>query len=142
MGCGKTVCIGWCVLVMWDSLEGENGKMSASGSANSTIFTTDSAKTVKKKINKYAFSGGQATIEEHRKLGGNPDIDVSFQWLHMMFEPDDAKLEEIRQNYISGHLLSGELKAILIEKVTTFLKKHQEKREKARDLLDQYLVKD
>jgi hypothetical protein len=50
---------------------------------------------VKKKINKYAFSGGQATIEEHRKLGGNPDIDISFQWLRQFFEPDDAKWETL-----------------------------------------------
>ena len=43
----------------------------------SSIFFTDAPKTVRKKIMKYAFSGGQATIEEHRKLGGNPDVDVS-----------------------------------------------------------------
>jgi tryptophanyl-tRNA synthetase len=35
----------------------------------SAIFCTDSPNMIKKKINKYAFSGGQATVEEHRKLG-------------------------------------------------------------------------
>ena len=44
--------------------------MSASNE-NETIYTTDSSETVKKKINKYAFSGGQPDIEEHRKKGGN-----------------------------------------------------------------------
>lgn len=122
-------------------LYGEKGKMSASD-PNSTIYTTDSAKVVKKKINKYAFSGGRDTIEEHRKFGGNPDIDISFQWLRMMFEPDDQKLSTIKEQYISGELLSGELKAYLIEKVNSFLKKHQEKRELARDKLDQFLVTD
>ena len=88
-------------------LYGESGKMSASD-PNSTIYTTDSPKVVKKKVNKYAFSGGQATVEEHRKLGGNPDIDVSFQWLKILFEPDDKKLAQLEEQYRSGELLTGE----------------------------------
>ncbi len=87
---------------------------------------------VKKKINKYAFSGGQPTVEEHRKIGGNPDIDVSYQYLQIFFEPDDKKLKRIYDDYKSGKLLTGELKAILIEKVSEFLKSHQQKREKAK----------
>ena len=35
------------------------------------------------KINKYAFSGGQATIEEHKEKGGDCDIDISFQYLRL-----------------------------------------------------------
>ena len=42
--------------------------MSASD-PTSAIFVTDTPKQVQKKINKYAFSGGQATVEEHRQLG-------------------------------------------------------------------------
>ena len=78
---------------------------------------------------KYAFSGGKDTIEEHRKQGGNPDIDVSYQWL-MFFEEDDKKLEKIYHDYTSGKLLSGELKKILIDKIAKFLKDHQKKRKK------------
>src|SRR5215469_8535379 len=33
------------------------------------------------KINKYAFSGGQEIIEEHRTKGGNPNVDISYQYL-------------------------------------------------------------
>ena len=36
-------------------------------------------------------------------------------------------------------MLSGELKAILIEKINEFLAVHQEKREKAKDQLDKFL---
>ena len=61
--------------IMIPALSGPGGKMSAS-SENETIYTTDSPDVVKKKINKYAFSGGQPDIEEHRKKGGNPDIDA------------------------------------------------------------------
>ena len=115
----------------------EEGKMSTS-TGGVTIFTTDDDKAVKKKINKYAFSGGKDTVEEHRKLGGNPDIDVSYQWL-TFFEEDDKKLKKIYDDYKSGNLLSGEIKAILIEKLNGFLKEHQKKREKAKDLIDKYI---
>jgi tryptophanyl-tRNA synthetase len=77
------------------SLDG-GAKMSSSGEG--LIFLSDDAKTVKKKINKYAFSGGQATVEEHRVKGGNTDVDVSFQYLKMIFEPNDEKLQEIKKN--------------------------------------------
>src|SRR3989344_535334 len=58
-------------------LQGTEGKMSSSEELTS-IYTTDSPKEVERKIRIYAFSGGKDTIEEHKKLGGNPDIDVSF----------------------------------------------------------------
>ena len=114
------------------------GKMSASEEATA-IYTTDDAKTVKNKINKYAFSGGQATIEEHRKKGGNPDIDVAYQWL-MFFEEDDEKLKQIYADYKSGKLLSGELKAILIEKLNVFLAEHQKKRKLAEKVVDKFIL--
>ena len=47
-------------------------------------------------INKYAFSGGQDTVEEHKKKGGDCDVDVSFQYLRFFMEDDD-RLETIRQ---------------------------------------------
>lgn len=54
------------------------------------------------------------TLEEHRALGGNTDVDVSFQLLKF-FLFDDEELERIRRTYTSGELLSGEIKKIAIE---------------------------
>ncbi len=105
------------------------GKMSSS-EEQKAILLTDDEKTVKKKINKYAFSGGKSTVEEHRKYGGNADIDVSFQWLYFLFEEDDNKILKIKEDYESGRLLSGELKSLLIEKIVSFLKKHSENKKK------------
>jgi len=116
----------------------KGGKMSSSDPL-SYIALTEDPKEVAKKIKKYAFSGGQATLEEHRKKGGNPDIDVAFQMLKYGLEEDDVKLEEIYNNYKSGKLLSGELKNILIEKITKFLEEHQKKRVKAKKLVDKFL---
>ena len=112
-------------------LTGIQDKMSSS-KPETAIYLNDDDKTVRNKIYRHAFSGGQASIEEHRKLGGNPDIDVPFQWLYMFFEPDDKRIEEIRSEYKGGRMLTGDLKDILVEKVTKFLREHRERREKAR----------
>ncbi len=114
------------------------GKMSSSDET-SYIALTDTPEDAARKIKKYAFSGGQATLEEHRRLGGNPDIDISFQMLKYGLEPDDNKLQQIYNDYKSGKLLSGELKQIVIEKITTFLKDHQEKRKKAAKNIEKFL---
>jgi tryptophanyl-tRNA synthetase len=119
-------------------LTGLEGKMSTSR-PETAIFLHDDPKTVRHKIMRYAFSGGQPTVELHRKLGGNPDIDVSFQWLKIYFEPDDAKLRKIEEDYRSGRMLTGELKEYLIERINEFLEEHRVKREEARKLINLYM---
>ena len=123
---------------MIPGLKGAKSKMSSSD-PNSFIALTDNPKTVKNKINKYAFSGGKETLEEHKKLGGNPDIDVSFQYLRMFLEEDDDKLQEIYNDYKSGKLTTGELKKYTIDKLNSFLKDHQAKREKAKKVIGKFL---
>jgi tryptophanyl-tRNA synthetase len=122
-------------------LTGVSGKMDSSGSEMNSILTTDSPREVEMKIKKYAFSGGRDSLEEHRKHGGNPDVDVSFQYLKMFFEPDDKKLQKIYEDYKSGKLLTSELKQILIEKINSFLKEHQRKRKLAEKQIDKFLLK-
>ena len=118
---------------------GGGAKMSSS--EGNAIYLTDSPEEVKKKINKYAFSGGQATIDEHRKKGGNPDVDVCFQYLKYLFEEDDNKLKRIEDDYREGRMLTGELKALTIEKINNFLKEHQKRRELAKKQVDKFLLK-
>ena len=67
--------------------------MSASD-PNSSIFMTDTAGQIKNKINKHGFSGGKETEEEHRRLGGDPDVDVSYQYLSFFLD-DDNELAKI-----------------------------------------------
>jgi len=119
-------------------LAGVQGKMSAS-SEESTIYLKDTPEEVANKIKRYAFSGGKASLAEHRKLGGDTSIDVSYQWLEMMFEPDDKKLLKIKQDYESGKMLTSELKEILINNINAFLKQHQKNREKAKKQLSSFL---
>ncbi|XP_035891020.1 tryptophan--tRNA ligase, cytoplasmic [Anopheles stephensi] len=113
------------------ALQGARTKMSASDT-NSAVFLTDTAKQIKTKINKHAFSGGRPTLEEHRELGGNTDIDVSFQLLRFFLE-DDAELERIRVAYGKGELLSGEIKKIAIDTLQPIVAEHQNRRKEVTD---------
>jgi tryptophanyl-tRNA synthetase len=105
------------------ALQGLKKKMSASDET-SAIFLTDTPAQIKNKINKYAFSGGGDTIEEHRAKGGNCEIDVAFQYL-IYFLEDDAKIEELRQAYSSGELLTGQLKKEAITLLQKLVADHQ-----------------
>jgi tryptophanyl-tRNA synthetase len=122
------------------SLYGET-KMSSSNSKLSVIFLDDDKKIVEQKIKKYAFSGGQKSIEEHRRLGGDPEIDVSFQYLKMFFEPDDKKLKKIYDDYKKGTLLTSELKEILINRINEFLEEHKKKKTEAKKHFEKFLLK-
>lgn len=119
-------------------LSGMSGKMSSS-KENDAILTTDSPKEVERKIRKYAFSGGRESLEEHRKHGGNPDVDVSYQYLRMFFEPDDSKLKQIYDDYKSGKMTTAELKDYTIKKINIFLKEHQKRRKLAEKEVHKFL---
>ncbi|KAL9114783.1 MAG: hypothetical protein Q9227_001463 [Pyrenula ochraceoflavens] len=110
------------------ALQGPGSKMSASVDISS-IFMSDTPSRIKNKINKYAFSGGQETLELHRELGGRTEQDVPFQYLRFFME-DDERLEEIRQKYEKGEMSTGELKKICIEHLQEYVKAFQERRGK------------
>jgi tryptophanyl-tRNA synthetase len=80
------------------ALQGSQTKMSASD-PKSGIFMSDTPNQIKNKINKYGFSGGKETEEEHRRLGGDPDVDVAYQYLSFFLDDDEelAKLQKVRK---------------------------------------------
>ena len=113
------------------ALQGPGGKMSASD-ANSAIFMSDTPNQIKKKINSHAFSGGRETLEEQRKYGGNPDVDVAYTYLSYFLE-DDAELDDLAAKYRSGELLTGEMKQRCIAELQKFVAAFQERRSKVDD---------
>lgn len=119
-------------------LASSDGKMSSS-IPESAVYLSDPPKTVEKKIMKYAFSGGQATTELQRKLGADLKVDVPYQWLYYIFENDDDAMDKITKEYSAGKMLTGEVKAILANKVNQFLEEHREKREKGADSYSKFL---
>ncbi len=121
-------------------LEGPDSKMSASR-PDSAIFTNDTPEAARRKIMK-AFSGGARNLEEHKKHGGNPDVDTACQYLYYLFEEDDGKIKEIFDSYRKGSMTSGEVKKLLANKVVAFLKEHKSRREKARKNIEHFMVED
>ncbi|KAG8704093.1 tryptophan--tRNA ligase [Ceratobasidium sp. 395] len=108
------------------ALQGSATKMSASN-PNTAIYMTDTAGQIKNKINKHGFSGGQETEEEHRRLGGNPDVDVAYQYLGF-FEEDNEEYKKLAEEYRAGRLLTGELKAKCIAALQEVVQAFQERR--------------
>ena len=117
----------------------EGGKMSSS-QPDSAIFTTDPPKKAGKKVMK-AFTGGRDTVEEQRELGGRPEICNVYAYYYFMFEENDAALVEREMKCKKGEILCGECKKNLAKRVEVFLTDFQKKREEAREVLDQYLLK-
>ena len=120
---------------------GLTGEKMSSSKPKTTIFLDDDIATVTKKIKK-AYSGGQSTIEEHRRLGGDPDIDVAYQYLMYFFEQDDGYLAELNSDYRSGKILAGEMKQICIDKATDWMSNHQELRSQTEHMVSDFLADD
>jgi tryptophanyl-tRNA synthetase len=121
-------------------LSGNSGKMSSSSGQESTLFLTDPPEEVERKVMKYAFSGGEDKAEDHRKLGGRPDEDMSYQYLRYL-EFDDTKLQEIHDKFKSGEYLCYDLKKILIAKINELFSKQQAARAVVTDeVMDEFYV--
>ncbi|MBN1683535.1 tryptophan--tRNA ligase [Candidatus Bathyarchaeota archaeon] len=118
----------------------QGGKMSAS-QPETAIFTTDTPEIALKKV-MAAFTGGRETIKLHKELGGNPEICNIYAYYYFLFEEDDKKLYEIEAGCRSGNLMCGECKARLGKKIKEFLIDFQKKREKAKDNLQDYFLKE
>ena len=109
------------------------GKMSSSDDVP-TISLDDDEATVREKVLTHAYSGGRESVEAHREQGGDPSVDVAFQFLRFFFEPDDEALAAVERAYRDGDLLSGELKQRAAERITTFLADHQRRKAALGDL--------
>ncbi|MEM1582912.1 MAG: tryptophan--tRNA ligase, partial [Candidatus Bathyarchaeia archaeon] len=104
-----------------------------------SYFTLDEdPETIAKKI-LYAFTGGQPTAEEQRRLGGNPNICPIFDMYLFHFMEDDKEVVNLYNDCRCGNILCGEDKMRLIKIVTSFVKEHQRKKaqliDKAREIL-------
>lgn len=117
--------------VFFPALQGFHTKMSAS-SENSAIFMTDTPGQIEKKLNKYAFSGGKSTLEEHRAQGADLSVDIPYQYLRF-FLHDDQELERIATEYGAGRMLTGEVKQRCADVLKQFVADFQDRRAKVTD---------
>ena len=116
---------------------GMTGDKMSSSKPKSTLFLHDDVASAEKKIKK-SFSGGQSTVEEHRRLGGDPDKDVAYQYMMYFFEEDDSYLSEINHDYRAGKILAGEMKQLCIDRASEWLNNLSEMRDQTAHLIDQF----
>lgn len=114
----------------------QGGKMSSS-IPESHIALTDDPKEAAKKV-KRAKTGGRVTLDEQKKLGGEPEKCSVYELLLFHLIDDDNELMELHSECVNGSRMCGSCKSLAAELMSDFLTEHQELRELARDRLDEY----
>jgi tryptophanyl-tRNA synthetase len=115
---------------------GISGKMSSS-KPETALFTTDEPEVVEKKV-ATAFTGGQATVQLQRLLGGNPIACPVFWYLRYFFDSERDSYDRLLKCK-SGNLLCGECKADLAKESKIFLKEFKERREHAKNVVADFM---
>ena len=79
------------------------------------------------------ITGGRMTLEEQKRLGGEPEKCSLFllNLFHMV--TDDSELAEIRQKCRAGEVTCGQCKKETAERVLLFLKEFREKMDACAD---------
>ena len=95
------------------------------------IDLPEEIKEVCKKL-KRAKTGGRDTVEEQRKIGGQPEQCMIFEMFKQHLIEDDKELDKIFQKCKIGELLCGEDKKRACELMTEFMEDFSEKLKKAK----------
>jgi tryptophanyl-tRNA synthetase len=110
------------------------GKMSSS-IPESIISFYETEAVVRKKVMS-GITGGRMTLEEQKRLGGEPDKCSLYllNLFHMV--TDDTELAEIRRKCCAGEVTCGQCKKDTAERVVVFLKDFREKMDAAADRIE------
>jgi len=106
----------------------------------SSSFTIDDAPSSAVEKVMAAFTGGRATVEEQRRLGGEADKCPVYDLYRFHFAIDDEHSERVYKECVGGIRLCGECKREAAGLVKKFLDQHQKKKvsllKDARELLE------
>ena len=110
------------------------GKMSSSV-PESIISFYETEAAVRKKVMS-GITGGRMTLEEQKRLGGEPDKCSLYllNLFHMII--DDKELAEIRRKCSDGEITCGQCKKDTAERVVVFLKEFREKMDAASEIIE------
>ncbi len=110
------------------------GKMSSSIPESIISFYEPEA-AVRKKVMS-GITGGRMTLEEQKRLGGEPDKCSLYllNLFHMV--TDDSELAEVRRRCVSGEITCGQCKKETAERVVAFLKDFREKMDVAAETIE------
>ena len=112
----------------------QGGKMSSSV-PDSLVWFDDPDKDVKKKI-MGALTGGRQTLEEQKKLGGEPEKCSIYQLNRFHMQEDDKELSEMCRACKAGELMCGTCKKETLERVRNFLREFKEKRDEVAHMVE------
>ena len=109
------------------------GKMSSSV-PESYIALTEPPEEAARKV-KRAKTGGRVTVEEQKKLGGLPAQCTVYELMMFHLIDEDAHIKEIFEECKNGKRMCNTCKSEAAELMFSFIKRHQEERERAKDVL-------
>lgn len=114
----------------------QGGKMSSSIPESYIALTEEPEEGAKKVLR--AKTGGRVTLEEQKKLGGEPEQCTVYELLLYHLIENDDELLDIYKDCIGGTRVCGKCKKHAAELMRQFLKDHQEKRELAKERLSEF----
>ncbi len=109
------------------------GKMSSSV-PESYIALTEPPEEAARKV-KRAKTGGRVTVEEQKKLGGSPAQCTVYELMMFHLIDEDAHIKEIFEECKNGKRMCNTCKSEAAELMFSFITRHQEERERAKDVL-------
>jgi Tryptophanyl-tRNA synthetase len=102
---------------------------------DSLVWFDEDEKTARKKIMS-AVTGGRQTLEEQKKLGGEPEKCSIYQLNRFHMMESDAELCKMCEACKAGELMCGTCKKETAERVLTFLKEFKEKRDEVAHMVE------
>ncbi|NVO66557.1 tryptophan--tRNA ligase [Methanofollis tationis] len=112
----------------------QGGKMSSSV-PESFISFWETEKDLKKKV-MGALTGGRMTLDEQKRLGGEPEKCPVYLLNLFHMAKDDAELAEISRRCRAGELLCGTCKKETLARTQEFLRDFTERIDEAKDLVE------
>jgi len=120
-------------------ISGLDGNKMSSSRPQYALFLTDEKDEVKKKITA-AKTGGRVSAEEQKKHGGEPEKCMIYELFTYGIIKDDKELKEIYDECRNGKMLCGYCKKKAYNLITEFLNELRERREQAKDMINEYLL--
>ncbi|MFZ8791748.1 MAG: tryptophan--tRNA ligase [Thermosphaera aggregans] len=107
-------------------IRGLDGNKMSKSRPEFAIHLDEDEETVRKKFVN-ALTGGRATAEEQRRLGGEPWKCTVYEVCLYHLIREDEKLKEVYDDCVSGRILCGECKRKALNLLLERLKNHREK---------------
>lgn len=121
-------------------LRGLDGNKMSKSRPEYAIHLDDPIELAEKKLIN-ALTGGRATAEEQRKLGGEPLKCMIFELYMYHLVRDDDELRDIYSDCVNGKILCGECKRRAISKLRELMITHNEKYSEVINQVEKYVKK-